>query len=173
VLTIYLGQTGRYQYLSFNAPTLYTLINERFYETGLFIGLAIALIGMSLWIHFSARKTKVFTIEKLVLLALISVSLAPFLLPKMHDRYFYPADVFSLIAGFIVPEIWFLPLLYQVISGLSYSVYMLDAPTSLVKIAAIINTFTIIFLLFKQFKDQNSTRLFGKLHCESPADASE
>ena len=31
----------------------------------------------------------------LLLLALASASLMPFLLPKMHDRYFFPADVLS------------------------------------------------------------------------------
>ena len=37
----------------------------------------------------------------------MSVALVPFLLPKMHDRYFYPADIFSLLAAFYMPEFGF------------------------------------------------------------------
>jgi len=39
---------------------------------------------------------------------------------KMHDRYFYPADVFSFMAVTLVPEIWFIPILFQISSGAAY-----------------------------------------------------
>jgi hypothetical protein len=42
------------------------------------------------------------------------------LLPKMHDQYFYPADVFSFMAATLVPEIWFIPILFQISSGAAY-----------------------------------------------------
>ena len=58
-------------------------------------------------------------VEVYVFLALVSVALTPFVLPKMHDRYFFSADVFSLVLAMLLPRWWFLPLCFQLISGLS------------------------------------------------------
>jgi Gpi18-like mannosyltransferase len=83
-------------------------------------------------------------------MGLVSVALVPFVLPKMHDRYFYPADVFSLLAAFYMPELWFVPILYQVISTLAYMVFLFNVPVVATEIAAVLNTVTIIFLVWKQ-----------------------
>jgi Gpi18-like mannosyltransferase len=53
-------------------------------------------------------------------LALISVMLLPFLLPKMHERYFYMADLLSIIVGFYQPSFFFVPLLMIAISFFAY-----------------------------------------------------
>jgi hypothetical protein len=46
---------------------------------------------------------------------------------------------------------WPVPILYQLISGLSYSVFILDTSTRYVMAAAIINTGVVIYILYKQF----------------------
>jgi Gpi18-like mannosyltransferase len=89
----------------------------------------------------------------MILAALVSLAVAPFLLPKMHDRYFYPADVFSLIAAFLLPEIWFIPIAYQMISMLAYLPYLFAVnPQAVLPVAAFINTRTIACLLWKQWQ---------------------
>jgi hypothetical protein len=83
--------------------------------------------------------------------ALVSLALAPFLLPKMHDRYFYPADVSSIVMAFFLPQFWFVPVAYQIISSLVYAIFLFDAPRSTMLILATqLNTFMIIYLLWKQ-----------------------
>jgi len=84
-------------------------------------------------------------------MALAALTLVPFFLPKMHDRYFYPADVFSFATIIFVPEMWFVPILYQLISCLSYSIFILNASTAYVMAAALINTGVVIYILYKQF----------------------
>ena len=49
------------------------------------------------------------TRETVVLLALFSVLLTPYFLPKMHDRYFFPADVFAIVLAFYRPRLWYFP----------------------------------------------------------------
>jgi len=49
-----------------------------------------------------------------MLLATLSVALIPFLMPCMHDRYFYPAEVFSLVLACLRPRWLIIPLLFQV-----------------------------------------------------------
>jgi len=157
VLTIYLGQIGKYRWLSGNAPNLYTFVPNGYYEPGLVIGLIVAFCTLAAWIIFTALDKRDLTRERMVLLTLISVSLTPFVLPKMHDRYFYPADALSLIVAFYNPNLWFVPILFQLSSGLAYTVYLLGTSIGLVKIGAIINTVLIAYLLAYQLSRQASS----------------
>ncbi len=151
ILTIYLGQLGQFRVLSMNAPNLYIFIANSFYDIGLKIGLGIFLLAMAIWgwINWHAKITG--THRQIMLMALAVLALVPFVLPKMHDRYFYPVDVFSYAVIIFAPEMWFVPLFYQLISGLSYSAFLLGAPTGFVAIAALINTAITIYILRKQF----------------------
>jgi Gpi18-like mannosyltransferase len=85
-----------------------------------------------------------------MLMALTALVLVPFVLPKMHERYYYPVDVFSYAVIIFAPEMWFVPLLYQFISSLSYSVFLLGAPITFVMLAALINIGVTIYILRKQ-----------------------
>ena len=56
--------------------------------------------------------------------ALILVVGIPFLLPHMHDRYFYGADILSLVFAAAAPGYFFLPLLCEFASLLGYHAYL-------------------------------------------------
>ena len=56
----------------------------------------------------------------MVFSATVSLMLAPFLLPKMHDRYFFAADLCSIALAFIIPRLWFVPVGLQISSTLAY-----------------------------------------------------
>jgi Gpi18-like mannosyltransferase len=160
VLTIYLQQGNTYQLLSARAPNLYILIPNEYYQPASWIGLIFASICLGLWILFIV-KDQVLDNEKLMHLAVISVALTPFLLPKMHDRYFYPADVFSLVLAFYWTELWFLPVAYQIISGLSYIPFLFGRLTGVIPLglAATLNAASIILLLKTQFRTRAAPSL--------------
>jgi hypothetical protein len=44
----------------------------------------------------------------------------PFILPGMHERYFYLADVMTLVLAFFRPRLWFTAILVELASLLSY-----------------------------------------------------
>jgi hypothetical protein len=48
----------------------------------------------------------------------------PFLLPSMHDRYAYLADVATIVVAFVVPRSWPAALLMQVASFVAYASYL-------------------------------------------------
>ena len=50
--------------------------------------------------------------------------MVPFLLPGMHERYFFLADVTTVLLACYVPRLWFVPLLVQASSLLSYQPYL-------------------------------------------------
>ena len=139
-----------FQELSMNAPNLYVFMSAVPSNLGTMVGLVVGVLIVSDWIWFNARAKSDLNQSMILVMSLISVALVPFVLPKMHDRYFYPADIFSLLAAFYMPELWFLPILYQIISSLAYSVYLFNAPPLLTQIAAVLNTLTIGFLIWKQ-----------------------
>ena len=141
LLTVYARQTGTYPALSMNAPSVYEFFQVGDYTdavrtagvlvTGLVVVALVALVVL--------RRTgrgplqaggwrRELTDTQIVLLATCSVVLVPFLLPSMHDRYFYLADVLSVIAAFYVPgRLWYLPVLVQVSSFGAYLHYLAPA----------------------------------------------
>lgn len=151
VFTVYLGQANEFQIPSFNSPNWYVFVPQSAYQPALLAGLAVAIVGLSAWLLVYGRKKFTFTSDLLVFTGLVSVALVPFLLPKMHDRYFYPADVFSLLLVFYRPKYWYIAVAYQVISILAYSVFLFDAPRQVSLVLAIqLNTFVLAYLLWKQ-----------------------
>lgn len=103
---IYLDQGNFYRELSMNAPNPWALV-QRFtrvsYESGVIAGILLALAG-NLTLVLGALRIK--DDDRSVRLFLITATLliSPYLLPKMHDRYFYPADVFLVLLAFIYPQ---------------------------------------------------------------------
>lgn len=151
ILTIYISQVGQYRSLSMSAPNLYVFVSDSFYEIGVWIGMGVFIIAMAIWVWINWRAKAAYDNRQIMFMALAILVLVPFVLPKMHDRYFYPADVFSFATIIFAPEMWFVPILYQLISSLSYSIFILNASTNFVMIAALINTGVVIYILRKQF----------------------
>jgi Gpi18-like mannosyltransferase len=60
----------------------------------------------------------------LVSFALLSVLFPPFFLPGMHQRYFFAADVISLVYAFCFPYGWYPALLIQLASLLAYCPFL-------------------------------------------------
>ena len=139
-----------------SAPNLYIFIPDSFYKIGVWIGIVIFLIAMAVWgwVNWSAKVE--YGHRQIMLLALTALILVPSVLPKMHERYFYPTDVFSFATAIFVPELWFVPILCQITSSMSYSIFILNASTNFVMAAALINTGVVLFVLRKQILSLHS-----------------
>jgi len=57
-------------------------------------------------------------------LALASALLIPYLLPRMHERYFYLADLFSVLYAFLRPSRWWMPVFIVCASLMSYMPFL-------------------------------------------------
>ena len=60
----------------------------------------------------------------MMLLASTLLIVIPFLLPGMHERYFYLADVFTIVTSFFVRRFWPVAVMVQLGSLLSYIPYL-------------------------------------------------
>jgi Gpi18-like mannosyltransferase len=150
VLTLYTVQAGSGKGLTHNAASIYVFIPKWTFDWLFWpaVGIAILVVlgwVVHSWLHNSRRDG-----PALLLLSLVSVTLVPFLLPNMHDRYFFPADTLSLVLAFVTPSLWFVPILFQLLSMLSYSMYLWEGPSENLQAAALISLFTLVVLLNKQ-----------------------
>lgn len=122
--SIYLSQTEAYPYLSLNAPSLWVMIpNDYFNDLNpgpvLFAGIGVlSLLFVFLRQHETLDKAD------LVDLSLIFCLLVPYLLPKMHERYFYLAEILSIV--YVVRHPRRFPVTLAVLLGgfLSYRSYL-------------------------------------------------
>lgn len=137
LLTVYARQADTYHFLTMNAPSVYQFVSvppgsiEAVRSTGVLVAgtLVSLLIGLTVW---SLRRGRCgvpadglgvpgLTDIRIVLLSTSSAILVPFLLPSMHERYFYVADVLTVIAAFALPRrLWYVPVLVQLASFGSY-----------------------------------------------------
>ncbi|MEL6610310.1 MAG: glycosyltransferase 87 family protein, partial [Pseudomonadota bacterium] len=130
VLMIYADQGGYYRDIWKGAANLWwpvhaTLTPEdlaRHYDSFVRIGLALT-VTVGLAILAATRRTGPVTPrtrDALLKLATISAAAVPFVLPKMHDRYFFMAEVMVLLLALTNRRYWPAVLLMQGSGALAY-----------------------------------------------------
>jgi hypothetical protein len=153
-LTIYVRQANLFEVLTLTAPNIYYWIPEgnydQFYLTALIFGAGIIFL-----FTIAAYKSRSeLTATRIVLLAMISSVIVPYFLPKMHDRYFFPALVISFVFGFYYPEFFYIPIVVSVVSYFSYQQYLFqttDFPFSVLALVLLGVILILVKLLIKQF----------------------
>jgi Gpi18-like mannosyltransferase len=138
LLTIYARQTDSYQSLTLGAPNIYQFVTATdgsgtLRKAGIVLT-ALVLLALTAWVVLRRTGQKPLRIgwrrpeltqNRLVLFAAASVIVVPYLLPAMHERYFYLAEVFSVLAAFHLPRrLWYVPLLVQTASFGAYWQYL-------------------------------------------------
>jgi Gpi18-like mannosyltransferase len=98
--------------------------------------------GISILIVASKKRLTSAIILKVVLVFALAI---PFLLPEMHERYFYLADVLSIIYAFYFPRFFFIAVIMQLCSLLSYAPYLLH--TQIVNLAYVAFAVLIITII--------------------------
>jgi Gpi18-like mannosyltransferase len=104
-----------YQWLPANAPGYWKWVGI------ILAGLVVLAVAALAW-----RSKQEITGAILLKIALVFALAIPFLLPEMHERYFYLADVLSIIYAFYFPRYFFVAILVQVCSLLSYAPYLMN-----------------------------------------------
>jgi Gpi18-like mannosyltransferase len=120
LLTIYLVQSGEYHNLVNNAPNFYLWLPQSAYQVLFPLGLIFSASIVFLFLYGVYKSKAQVTQDLIIQLATFSVLLVPFVLPKMHERYFYPADVLSIIYAFYFPRYFYLPFLVVLASLFAY-----------------------------------------------------
>ena len=125
LLTIYIDQTNTYnQQLSLNYPNPYTFFGDRYTNLLSTAGVvfAIGFVGLILYFMYATKAAP--TPNLIVTFSLFSAMALPFLLPHMHDRYGFAADVLVLLYVLLRPKRYPALLGFTVISLAAYGPYL-------------------------------------------------
>lgn len=125
LLLIYLNQANQNRRLTKNAANLYQWIPNRYidwYPIGIVFAASVVVI-----IAVLVYKSRVeVTGNLMIYLATFSVIIMPFFLPKMHDRFYFPADVIAIVLAFYLPKYWYTPVIIGMTSLLVYFRFLYD-----------------------------------------------
>ena len=129
IIKIYINQTNEYPSLVLNAPSVFQLVGDvdfnHFKYFGMFFTAFVALCFVYIcYVYKEKIKTK-----DIVTIFFISSLLMPYFLPCMHDRYFFVADVLSIVVFFYDRNKWYLPLVTILASFVSYCGYLMGGVT--------------------------------------------
>jgi Gpi18-like mannosyltransferase len=163
VFQVYLRQGSFYNKLSLNAPNLYYfasspyLPSNRYYLTGTILGATITVLASLLFAWHAWWRQGTLSPQLLVFRATVSLTLAPFLLPKMHDRYFFAADLSSIALAFLNPRMWFVPVALQISSLLAYVPVLTGGHGfKLMPVAVLINTALVCYFIAVHVADHSA-----------------
>ena len=119
LLNIYIEQTKEFGWLPLaldGVPTFYQWIPTQGSGNWMQMGEILATAMVALISFLIVRCRRPITPEIILKLALIFAMAIPFFLPKMHERYFYLADVVSIIYAFYFPRYFYLAIIEQLCS---------------------------------------------------------
>lgn len=139
VLSVYLDQAVFFRRLSMNAGNLWALFPGFPYTPGVALGLLFGVLG-GVWLAYIVARRRNNDPLVILLAACLSLLLMPFLLPKMHERYFYAFELASLSLAFVDRRYILFALFAQVNGLISYAPFeMRLSDSELPAIAAVIN----------------------------------
>lgn len=126
--------------LTLGAPNWYQWVFEQHPEIFWLPGVVLTLVATAFFILWIEQNTCEYSSRDrwLVSLALLSVLFPPFLLPGMHERYFFPADVLSVVYAVFVPGGYWAAIMVQFASAFTYLPYLFEqepVPRSLLSLA--------------------------------------
>lgn len=125
-LDIYSHQTQEYAFLFHNAPTVWRFFEGADFESFSVVSVFSAGAAVILFVYFCSTFRKEMDDRDLIKLFFISAMLIPYLLPRMHERYFYLADILSLIYFLYDRRKWYIPVALILSSVIGYMFYFTE-----------------------------------------------
>jgi Gpi18-like mannosyltransferase len=148
LMTIYITQGTADELLSLNAPNLYTWLPNAQFDMLSQAGIIWAAALVLLFAFVVYRSRLKLPAGMIVELATISVLVTPYVLPKMHDRYFFSADVFTILFSFMYPRYLIVPVLVQSVSVFTYLPFLFGYGIIPYRTLAMIELVPIVILLY-------------------------
>jgi len=164
LFTVYVRQAGEYDNICMSISNLWALLknleNPIIGRAGIFFAGGIICIMMY---YYITNKKLIITKNTIVAIALISSFIMPFVLPYMHERYFYPAEIIMIIFVFYYHKRLWLAAAQQFCSNQCY--FMVLYPDHARKYAMHIQLLTLI-----EFVNLAAVYLSLKKEIDSPRD---
>ena len=164
LLGVYSGQTTTYKSLQVRAPNPYQWLGDASYDVVAPIGIVVTGVAVLLLLYVLRHGSWAPDDRLWVATALAFVLLVPLLLPAMHERYFYAADVCSVIYAFLYPRRFAVAVVTVLSSLLAYIPYLtwMRPPLPLVAAALVLNTAAVVLWLVRDAAAQRRATSGGE-----------
>lgn len=156
--------TSYSEHLTLNAPSLYALFNvnskHRSYIkiTGILITFTI-LASLALYtLYITKNKGKQINVSKYIIIFFFCALIVPFFLPKMHERYFYIAEISAIIYAVLYPKRFWVSILVILPSCATYFYYLFGNTVNLQHLALMMLT-SVVFVFKWTFENLNDSSL--------------
>ncbi|MCS7005460.1 MAG: glycosyltransferase family 39 protein [Cytophagales bacterium] len=149
---IYIRQIGRSHPLSLNAPSIYQIVSHAPTTMFKYAGILLVIfIILSMILYFLAYRPRLTPQERFVLV-MLSLGWIPYLLPQMHERYFFGVDVLSVIYIFLFPTYWYRGTLLIFCSFMSYQPYLFQTTPVPLLVLSLLYGYTLITISIQWFQ---------------------
>ncbi len=161
-LGIYATQMGQYKNANYGSANMYAFLQYDklydFFNAGAALYFGLSILGMVLLFLFYYKKGVPFTAKNFIHVAAVYAILSPYVMPHMHERYFFFADVMMILYTIITRRRKFLPITMQLASIFCYANFLFGhyhfgflGFEDIVLFASLLNLFN-IFVLINDFK---------------------
>jgi Gpi18-like mannosyltransferase len=138
LLSIYADQAGTYQYLSARLPNFWFFLENKVFKESIHVNqynqvnmgnnfdmlvgfgqiltVTVIILLLMLWFYLKPKMTSLLWIRAAAFFAL----LAPFILPKMHERYYFFTEMVLIIYAIFFPRRFYIPIIVTVASFFGY-----------------------------------------------------
>lgn len=152
LLTIYFNQAGQYRNLSKNAPSIWSFLAAR-QDSGLSLfGIMLAGTAVLLLLYLLWEKCRTLSDDVFLTAALAFLLVIPFFLPHMHERYFFPADLFAILYALNKPRRFLVPLLVIGASTASYLPFLFGTSPVKLTTAAVLMGAALVLVLWDLYR---------------------
>jgi len=180
-LTIYFTQMDEGKALTAGAANIYQLLHGSPDEILGPAGVATAFIFVIVY-GTLLRRGRVTIGSRVLLVSTTLLIAAPFFLPRMHDRYFYPADILSIVLACTDRRLRWLP--FTVIGGsfIAYWDYLFHTPHLSLESGAVFTLISLAAVVFCSFQrvssrdgetsngdDRQTSRFFDQVLLSAPS----
>jgi Gpi18-like mannosyltransferase len=160
LIMIYFSQFDTYHSLSMRAPNFYLFIPaDPGYNVKVLTGMLLTMIVVVGYIIMRKIKWGKIDAYSLCFDAVLLLNLIPFLLPKMHERYFFTGGIFLLLLAFFNYRMIWAAVLAQSSALFAYIPYFTGWSDIFAQIGAVINTILIVALIIEFLRYQKELQI--------------
>jgi Gpi18-like mannosyltransferase len=148
----YVTQANYYNRLNLNIINIWLFVGNVDYDSFRTAGIymtGVAVLGLMYFTYIN-RARLVNTVD-FVRLAYLFAIIMPFMLPKMHDRYYFMADILAVTLFFYDKRRWYVPAVTVLCSFLAYTYFLMFGHETIDFRYAAIALFVVIMIVLRDY----------------------
>ena len=148
----YVSQANYYSWLNLNMINIWRFVENVEYNSFRTAGIYMTGVAVLALMYFTyINRARLINTVDFVRLAYLFAVIIPFMLPKMHDRYYFMADILAVGIFFYDKRRWYVPAVTVICSFISYAYFLMFRVELIEYRYAVIVLFIVIILVLRDY----------------------